>query len=351
METETTTQLQSLLARSTEYDEHKADYVNPATSHFVTPDARLTVATGFFGAPTVQITPLELTEQGLRQLCSKLGPAVFGKGCARSLPYEYINAIKPELRATVLNEHITRAEGDWMVRAYDDKCRAVLSSGYTAIGNTELIDLLEQINSASKTPGHLTTRSSVTPDSLNVQLIYKDVDTPRGRFGYGVNVSNGETGNRRLRVTPVVKVHSCDNSIIADSGKGALEFIHRGSSVTKRVLIRSAMAEVFPWAAKLLERMIEAYDEQLVDFNEIVNGLAKQHGWSEDLKMKVCVGTEGQETRAGMVNGITYAAHSIKDPDEMNDMEVLGGAILMAPGSVFHKAVRIARLAAEQEED
>ena len=354
METQVTTQLEAMLAKSKAMDEHKADFVNSASTHHFMPDGKLSVPSKWLANDHVSIEPLELTEHAFRQVCSKLAPSVFGKGSSKNLPFDYLNAIKPELRATVLNEHLTRAEGDWMVRAFDTNCRAVLSGQYSAIGNTELLDVLDQIVSAGSSPSSMTKTSEVNPDTLNARIIFRNVikpdggNKPMGDWGIGVYIGNGETGNRRLRCLPLIQRHSCQNSIIVDSGKGAVEFVHRGSVSTKRVLIRSAMAEVFPWAAKLLDKMIAAEEEKLPDFTEVLDGLAEQYHWNDDLKTKVAIGCEGQETRAGLVNGVTFAAHEmLKDSDEIADMEILGGAILLAPDSVFHKAVRVARMAQE----
>jgi hypothetical protein len=352
--TSSKTALSAMLAKSREMDEHKAHYVNPARAHHFNDDARLTAETSLMGM-TSSIVPLELTDHALYQACSKLAPSVYGKGTTRNLPFDYIKAIRPEVRAYVLNEHLTRAEGDWMVRAYDDKCRAVLSGQYSAIGNSELLEVLETVVSASSNPSSLTKTSEVTPDTLNARIIFKNVTAPNGDgrngdWGMGVYIGNGETGLRRLRVLPLIQRHSCQNSIIVDQGKGAVEFVHRGSAQTKRILVHSAMAEILPFAAKLLEKMIIAEGEKLPDFSEVLDGLAEQYHWEDATKTKVAIGCEGQETRAGLVNGITYAAHEcFANPDDVADMEVLGGTILLAPGSVFHKAVRVARFAAERE--
>ena len=353
-ETQVVSQLQAMLAKSQEFDGHKADYINPAQIHHFNEDARLTVQTQWMNSQ-VSVAPLELTENALRQLCSKLAPSVFGKASGKGLPFDYIQAIAPNLRAALFNEHLTRASGDWMVRAYDDKARAVLSGHYAAINNTELLDVLEQIVTSSSAPSSMTKTSEVTPDTLNARIIFRDVTKTdrdggsKGDWGVGVYIGNGETGNRRLRVLPLIQRHSCQNSIIVDSGKGAVEFVHRGSVSTKRVLVRSAMAEVFPWAAKLLDKMIAAEEQFIPDFAEVLDGLAEQYHWDEETKIKVAMGTEGKETRAGLVNGITFAAKEQKDPDSIADMEILGGGILVAPDSVFSKAVRVARVYAEKE--
>jgi hypothetical protein len=45
----------------------------------------------------------------------------------------------------------------------------------------------------------------------------------------------------------------------------------------------------------------------------------------------VFAGSEGRKTRAGIVHGITYAAHAdFENPNDIMDMEILGGHYLYA---------------------
>jgi len=76
---------------------------------------------------------------------------------------------------------------------------------------------------------------------------------------------------------------------------------------------------------------------------EIDDLLARSINYGYALKA-VAFGMEGRQTRAGLVGGITYAAHAVfDDPNEQADMEVLGGRVLMADGGLFAAAVRLAR--------
>lgn len=60
-------------------------------------------------------------------------------------------------------------------------------------------------------------------------------------------------------------------------------------------------------------------------------------GWKQDFLEVVDQGTEGQRTVAGLVNGITYAAHVHTDTSnpEALELETLGGRYLLANPSVF----------------
>jgi len=349
MDTQTVTKnaLSELLDTSREQDTHKADYTNPAREFTFDAESRLNVSANMFGL-SASMSPLAPTDWAWRQVFSKLGASVFGKGSNKTLPADYLLALKPELRAHVLNEHIQRADGKWMARAYDDKCRAVLSGGYAAIGNTEVLDMLNQISTSTEQPHTITHSSSVDPDSLNVRVIWKDVRRPDngrgdGDWGIGVYIGNGETGNRRLRILPLVQRHSCQNSIIVDSGAGGVEFVHVGNSHTKMMLIKAAMLDILPFAANLLDKMLEADAQEIPDFADVLNGLAKEYHWDTATSLNVAAGTEARETRAALVNGITYAAQKIESPDGRADMEILGGSILVAKDSLFYRMAEVSR--------
>jgi len=325
--------------QSAEYDAHKADYSEFARNLHFDEASALIIPPQMFG----QVPPLKPTSWAWGQVFSKLGPAVYGKGCNKTLPSDYLLAIPPDLRAENLNRHLVNANGAaWMVRSYDDQARAVLSDGYAAIANTELLDILDGVITQNQTADFRLSRPSVTPDDLNIRTIWKD--TNGGNYGIGVYIGNGEIGNRRLRIYPLIQRHSCENSIIIEHNRG-LEFVHRGSKITKMILVKSVIAELFGVAAEVLEKMIEAESQQIPDFGDVLEGLSIKYGWDDSTKTSVTLGTEGQQTRAGIVNGVTYAAHAIESltPNESADMEILGGRLLLAPESLFRQAVYAAK--------
>lgn len=325
--------------QSLEYDAHKADYSEFARNLHFDETSALVIPPQMFGA----VMPMKPTTWAWGQIFSKLGPAVYGKGCNKTLPSDYLLAIPADLRAQNLNRHLQNANGaGWMVRGYDDQARAVLSEGYATIANTELLEILDGVITQNQTADFHLSRPSVTPDDLNIRTIWKD--TKGGNYGIGVYIGNAEIGNRRLRIYPLIQRHSCENSIIIEHDKG-IEFVHRGSKITKMILVKSVIAELFGVAAEVLEKMIAAESQQIPDFADVLDGLAIKYGWNDGTKTSVTLGTEGQQTRAGIVNGVTYAAHAIDTltPNESADMEILGGRILLAPDSLFRSAVYAAK--------
>jgi len=338
--------LEGLIETSAQHDARKHDHTADAQALRFDGDAKLLVPPTLMG----YLPPLVMTEWADRQLYAKLGPVVFGRGSSKALPYDYLSALEPDLRADVLNRHLTAA-GDrrWLVRGYDASARAVLDSGYPIVSNTELLEALEGLikHERGKFPGLQFVRPSVTADDLNVKIVWRNVD-PDGAggnppFGLGCYLGNGEIGNRRIRLWPLVQKHSCTNSIIVDHDEG-LTLTHRGSLAGIMVLIKAAMGRVFRASAEALDRLILAESERIEDLSDVLDGLSVKYGWRDEVRDAVAFGMEGRQTRAGLVGGITYAAHAVfDDPNEQADMEVLGGRVLMADGGLFAAAVRLAR--------
>jgi hypothetical protein len=347
-----------LVRLSEAQDADKLDFTGKASVDFTFDEqARMITPRALFQA---EAQHCDLTEWALRQTLARLGLAVFGSGTGKGLPADYFLAIPPDLRAFLLNRHMTdlrgkNGKGEWFVRTYKNRVRAVLSNTYAALQNTELLQLFHDVIAQQRTTDLKLSQSTVSPDTLHVRTVWRYVDTDgRGGgsaapapWGLGVYIGNGEIGNSKTRVLPLIKRTSCDNSIIIEHDKG-VEFTHRGSHAAKMVLLKSAVAEVFPVAAEMLDRMIEAEAETVPDFADVLEGLSRKYGWSDQLKTTVTLGTEGAQTRAGLVNGVTYAAqHSNLDADQQADLEMLGGRILCAKGSLFaeaaHRAASVER--------
>jgi hypothetical protein len=346
MFTQTQETIDTILEQARALDLDKADFYGQPESFTFDKNANMVVPGTLFGG----VPPMPMSEWATRQLYQKLGPAVFGKGSNKSLPNDYLTALLPDRRATLLNDHVKTlpvGSDGWFVRSYKGEIRAVLSKGYTNIGNTELVEIAEEVVRQNPSSEFSLVRPNLTPDTLHLKMIWKNVnpnpDRKDGGWGIGVYIGNGEIGNRRLSVFPMLQRHSCTNSIIVESERG-VEFIHRGSRDSKMAILKAIIAELFPIAADALNKMIKADSEKIPQFTDVLSGLAKQYGWSDVVTTNVAVGTEGRDTRAGLINGITFAAHSSNlSQDDQADMEILGGRILLASDSVFHQAVQAAK--------
>lgn len=335
--------IEELLDTSLTQDNLKADHAVQAQSILVLTDGTIKVPPTLFG----ETSPMVPTEWCWRQMLSKLGPVVYGSGSKKSVPYDYLQAIGWEKASVLVNEHLSRCgDREWLVREYNSTARACLGDGYVPIQNTDVLDTVKVITddldqNGKEKPKLL--RSWVTPDRLAVRIVIRGVNTPAGHYGTGVFVENGETGNCRMRMMPFVMRTSCTNSTIYNSEE-SIDFVHRGDASIKSILVKAKMVDILGGSMELLNKMVKAEEEKIPSFDDVIDGFASRYGWSADTKASVLTGTEGKETRAGLVHGVTYAAqYAAKDLDTQVEMEKLGGRILDMPQGFFSMAARQAQ--------
>lgn len=337
------TQLCDLLDHANELKQYKADYRHNAREFKFLPDGSMTNSpeqTGLFAAASM--TPGKLTEWALKQAFEKLGKA-YNLSSIGSEHMKALEQVDPALFATNMNAAVNRLDEKegWTVRTYTDpktnetNVRAVLSSQYLIIDNNDMLDLLNQVLTRNGTPHRIGTRSFVTSDNMSVDIMFAEVNTGLGNgndsFERGVRIRNGEIGDWTGGVYPVIKRRSCDNSIAVDDRAMSFRFKHHGKNTLefKRVQMHTAIGEILPFTFNVIEELVRAEEEALPNLSSVVLGMAEKYGWSESVIGAVYAGTEARQSVAGLVNGITYAAHTQQlAPETMSEMEFLGGAIL-----------------------
>jgi hypothetical protein len=342
------TKLADLLDCAMDFDQNKADYTGQPGGFMVTPAGRLTTSgdTLYTGSGAAML-PSTFTRHALKQAAGKLGAAYD----MTSLPTDYLLTLQdkaPELFAENINGAIDRMpkSRDWFVRTYNDQVRAVLSGEYLKFDNSDMLRLLNDVLQADQTEHKLSSRSFVNPDNMVTDVLFKDIHTGKGngngQFSLGVRIRNGEIGDWTGGVYPLIKRTSCDNSISIDDRAHSFTFKHFGknTATTKRVMLKSAMAEILPFSVNIIQTLIEAEEKELPKFSDIVNGLGFKHGWSEEFTGAVFAGSEARYSLAGLVNGVTFAAHTAAPNNEaMTAAEFLGGALLFdSRGSMLREA-------------
>ena len=301
--------LQEMLTQSQQYDLEKEDYLAPLEDVTFT-EKGVAVKEKLFGA-TIN---LGMTDWALGQACDKLGPP----------PRNYMRACPDDLRATNLNHWKENKEsnGGWLVRAYQDNARAILSNGYSVLGNTEVLETMLDV--MGDTP-YEPVQPHISPDSVHVKL--KVAGNTDGNYGQGVYIGNGETGNYKLRVLPFVQRTSCTNSIIWKGG--GVELRHwRIGRIDLVYTLKRFMGEALNKTQEMMDRILKAELETIPDFADYVQRFCKQSNISEVGYGVVMAGTESEDSRMALVNGLTYYAHQQEDPDTQVRLETLGADVL-----------------------
>lgn len=350
-----------LVAQSEAFDQRKADYnegLDKPYKFTFDSDMKLIPVNKRGG---FNVVPVRWTQFSFAQLLGLLGRTAFGAGSGRGLPMEYLWSLaqQPDYQAAlaqVMNVHIGKRTGDLLVRTYDVSApgkadlyaiRAVLTDFYAPVSNTSMLQAFAdayalQAEQAGGVPQNSLIRPWVGPDDFNVKAVMYDVqpkdwnithpehqgDAP---FGLGFMMSNSEIGNGSVKVLPVVQTRQCTNSIIIDAGSNSLNVVHRGDPRAILDRTRSVIGTALALSGRYLERLISMEDYQLPDFHTVITNMAKSKGWDVSVSDAVRQGSHGRENVAGLINGITYAAHSKFELQATVDLERYAGSILETP--------------------
>jgi hypothetical protein len=329
-----------LLERCANYDALKSDAVAPTRQMRFEEDGQLIVPTDF-GA-----TRFGMEDLPLGQLADRLG-RYFWKTSKRSIPSDYFRQLYsawPQHFAPFTNDLLDSMDGSFLVRSYGENVRAVLSSQYATLDNSEMLDMTSQVLDGVpyeivESGKYYARNDGVQRDEMVVRVIVKNVSPKdEGGYGLGVLIRNGETGGSASEVRPLVMRTSCMNSLVfrqAEDGTAlGLRLTHRGSKQSKAILLASAIAEALPMAEQGLERYLETKRTK-IDLKGVIARLGEEQDWSEEVRLTVGVGSEGHETVYGLINGLTFAAHELDvDASDRFDMEALAAQFVYQPALV-----------------
>lgn len=301
--------LEELRDRSAEYDLAKADYVFDSVDFYWDHDMWLRSRQIPMGADGP--LKLELTEWALKQACRK-----------HTIPWGYLTRCSDHLAATNLNWWRQRTERRFMLRTYDGWVRAYLSNKYHPISNTWLLGVM--IDVMEGVPYKMI-QTSMTPDNMHIKVLV--ADTVGSNVAVGAYINNGEIGDYKIRVHPMVMVTSCTNSIIFAEG---FEHFHVGINESAlRVSVKQALGEAFQKSPEYIEKMMRAEEEKLPNLAGVVEEMCKQYNLSQAIHDDILMGTRGSETVLGLANGLSYAAQKVSDDRTRIDMEITAGRTIV----------------------
>ena len=279
-----------------------------------------------------------LTPWALSQACQKVGtiPVRYARECPGWLLAENLNHWRKQLPE----------DRKWFLRFNNGECRGILSDRYSPLANSELAQyLLDQFGD-----GYDIVRPYYDADTLHLKFITM-ADPDDDAYAYGVYVGNGEVGNRSLTVAGFVQRHSCTNSIVLTDNRWRVTHVNKTKS-EYLLTVRSWVAEAMQLSMDQRERLAEAALEEVEDFSKVVERLCKQNGLTNEAKDNVLMGSEGQKTTMGLVNGLSWAAHQQEDPELQIDLESLAGKYLRygLQGVEVRQPVTIHQLETQEEE-
>jgi hypothetical protein len=339
------TTLTELIELSDWFDRSKVDDV--AAGNQITIDASLKLHTARFHAGG----ELELTEHAWGQLAKRLAPAVFGRGSQRTLPMAYLRALPPAMMAAELNYWLERVNGNgFLVRSYENTCRALLDGRYPTIDNSTCLRSLNEMaaDPENAIPGAWFDRCFVSSDHVIVRMLYLNTHQADpgndGSLWCGVQIQNDEIGQGRLRCHGILWNGGCTNSIrLVDGIEITHQFRNIGAGVWMENQLKGALGQIMQSTPAFMERLITAQTKKLPALGAIIGKLAAKHDWKPDFTSAVGVGSRGQETVAGLLNGLTYAAQTLENPVDQVHWEALAGEYLEDDSGLFAMTKQLAK--------
>lgn len=320
----TINRLQELYEQSLGWDELKFDHSATSGQISFDNDAQVILPETLFG----RVAPLHIESSTLQQFCVRLGPPVLGG--QKSLPTSFLEKIPADWRAYNLQRAIERDEPDrrWLIREWNGNCRAALSASYAPVSNTKLCELLTKVAEGTGGQG-IFVREVVNRDYLSIRWVWKQIDAgPKGPYGFGIHIGNGETGNANLTVLPLIWRGGCTNTAIVDD-ENAFHAVHRGDADYLWNRVVSVFTNAFKLAGHWLDTFIKAEEIPLNGFENILEGIVRDNGWGEKELIQISLGTEGSQTYGGVINGLTFFSQQIEDPKERDRVDIMAGQWLM----------------------
>jgi hypothetical protein len=317
--------IKELIETSKEYDKSKKDYLldtkefefNRLNSNWEHTQLQMVIKASELGSSWAAEdhlkTSVSMTDWALRQLCQKL---------EGHPPTDYMLRCPPDLRAANLNRWREKTERKMLVRLDGEHARAFLSEKYSAVGNTSVLEIADEM--LGDVP-HEMYDTWIGPDGCHVRILV--ADHAGGHYKIGAYISNGEIGNTMIRVLPLVQRTSCKNSVIFGDGG----FWQRHINVSYP-FIRGAMKEhlgqAFNLSVTYVGKLVEAEMEKIPDIKDVINRICINYDFSQNVRDDIMRGTEGQDTAMAVTNGLSFAAKGVQSPDEAAHMEIIAGLFI-----------------------
>lgn len=361
-------ELDKLIDSSVKFDKKKVDLEGAPAALQATVSGKfnfLKPGVEFFGnLPVAERVPgLNLETNALRQLLGRLSSPYFGKGSGTTMDsadWETMLHKYPKYFAAMVNDLLPQVESKGLlIRTHGKDIRAILTDKYGVVDNTQVLNAIREIllQIAGDLPELRVINSAVDRDRLDLRVIFRDPkiknpeivpqgETRRGDmrsasqpYGLGVFVTNEETGRGGLAVKELIQRHGCTNSIIVDNNRN-INLRHIGETAVLLGRVQQSFADILPLGAQTLNRVYELSNKALPNLTDVLAGLAKQYNWADDTQQQILIGTEGQETVMGLVNGVSFAASKLETSADRVEMETQAGTILVAPDSLFARAAQ-----------
>lgn len=239
----------------------------------------------------------------------------------------------PLLGTQMYNWHLNNKDDEernemFLLRTDKNNIRAVLSKQYGAVLNSNLLQSLYAPQSLMNAEWRIP-KYTLNRDELRLYTLSKEYDVKNNNYGVGFYTGNDEIGKYSLRFGTVLKRTRCDNSIIVDNISYRLR--HRANIFERLETIYPEIAQALSQSEQLLYKFESLQQVHFTDsiFEHKMNDIVDEFKLTASQKVEFIVGTEDQTTLYGLINGITHASKFMKDEQDVENMQLFAGKLLM----------------------
>lgn len=234
----------------------------------------------------------------------------------------------------------TRGPKKVLARMHDGGFRAFLSDQYRIYDNHHLLKVATEF--VGDIP-HEIKGVNLNADKLYIKIMLALKSGHDGDYGIGFSLANMEIGGSAVHIMPFLYRQVCSNGLVVVQKRDAKEdgiltrIPHRWKT-TKQIdyAVHEALAYTLERSDQLVDAMAQSARMELPGAADILSKIVRGQGLGRKLVDHVVntavLGMEGRETAAGVINGLSYAAHAAKglNEDQAAQFEALAGSALDA---------------------
>ncbi|OGW81647.1 MAG: hypothetical protein A3G33_08310 [Omnitrophica bacterium RIFCSPLOWO2_12_FULL_44_17] len=237
--------------------------------------------------------------------------------------------------------------------------RAVLSERYRVIDHMDVV--LSALEELRKFSGIQIESCDLTEERMYLRVSHPGVHAevrPGDEIRAGLILSNSETGMGSLYVKPRLLRLICKNGMVTDLG---VEQIHLGKKLSEEFLysdetqrlenelifrkVKDMVTSIFSPETfrKLVSQLQEATAVAIMEPEKAIKNIVARYSLTETHKEEILKSfiDEGDSSKYGLIQAVTYIAHSEEDPQESTRIEAIGGDILEMNQENFRELVSV----------
>lgn len=226
-----------------------------------TPDGTAALATIPMPGRDNKLVPLRA--HAFNQLCQRVGA-----------PSSYVSKLPAKLQMACVNHGIQHesSENGNLVRLANGQGRALVSDRFAALDNYVVLEVLESTFKAAGLLGDVRVRSVAVGPTCSLRMTFPEHDalvknSPKVNdiIEVGLDVLNGELGNRSISLTPLTWRLVCLNGMRRADREVAQRLSHIGNPERLNEAFRDAVPVAIAASQGMAERMGKAVDTLIDD--------------------------------------------------------------------------------------